>query len=169
MITFRHATTSDLPVLQQIYHAARLRMIETGNPRQWTDGYPQPELLAEDINEGRSFVMLDDDNAIMAAFVLLAGPDPNYNQIDGAWLNDEPYATIHRLASRSDCHGVFRECVRFCRNICPNLRIDTHRDNLIMQHLALKEGFRYCGIIRLVYKTADAERLAYQKTFCDNL
>ncbi|MCQ2331951.1 MAG: N-acetyltransferase [Paludibacteraceae bacterium] len=165
MITFRLATVSDITDLLQLYSAARLRMASAGNPHQWTERYPQRELLDEDIEAGRSYVMLDDDKTIMAAFVLLIGPDPNYRQIDGAWLNDEPYATIHRLASRPDCHGIFHECVRFCRTICANLRVDTHRDNLIMQHLATKEGFHYCGIIRLIYKTADAERLAYQMAF----
>ena len=30
-----------------------------------------------------------------------------------------------------------------------NIRIDTHRDNKIMQHNILKQGFTYCGIIYL--------------------
>jgi len=30
-----------------------------------------------------------------------------------------------------------------------NIRIDTHRDNRIMQHVISKYGFTYCGIIYL--------------------
>ena len=57
--------------------------------------------------------------------------------------------------------------------IYENIRIDTHRDNKIMQHNILKQGFTYCGIIYL--QSGDAldqrslaskgtqERLAYQK------
>jgi len=41
-----------------------------------------------------------------------------------------------------------------------NIRIDTHRDNKIMQHNILKHGFTYCGII---YLLSGDERLAYQK------
>lgn len=40
-----------------------------------------------------------------------------------------------------------------------NIRIDTHRDNRIMQHNILKYGFSYCGII---YLLSGDERLAYQ-------
>ena len=49
--------------------------------------------------------------------------------------------------------------VRYCK-VCGNLKIDTHRDNRIMQHLLDKNGFTYCGII---YLDDGTERLAYQK------
>ena len=42
-----------------------------------------------------------------------------------------------------------------------NIRIDTHSDNKVMQQIAKKEGFRYCGIINCWNGT---ERLAYQYT-----
>ena len=38
-------------------------------------------------------------------------------------------------------------------------RIDTHRDNKIMQHNITKHSFTYCGII---YLLSGDERLAYQ-------
>ena len=41
-----------------------------------------------------------------------------------------------------------------------NLRVDTHRDNRVMQHLLLQHGFTYCGIIHLA---SGDERLAYQR------
>ena len=41
-----------------------------------------------------------------------------------------------------------------------NIRIDTHRDNKIMQHNIEKHCFTYCGII---YLANGDERLAYQK------
>ncbi len=49
-----------------------------------------------------------------------------------------------------------------CRALsqCGNLKIDTHRDNKIMQHLLEKNGFKYCGIINTDDGT---ERMAYQK------
>jgi RimJ/RimL family protein N-acetyltransferase len=49
----------------------------------------------------------------------------------------------------------------FCFAHDSNIRIDTHRDNQIMQHVILKQGFTYCGII---YLLSGDERLAYQKT-----
>jgi hypothetical protein len=48
----------------------------------------------------------------------------------------------------------------FCFSLDPNIRIDTHRDNHIMQHNIAKHGFAYCGII---YLANGDERLAYQR------
>ncbi len=50
--------------------------------------------------------------------------------------------------------------MKFCFSHDTNIRIDTHRDNKIMQHNILKHGFTYCGII---YLLSGYERLAYQK------
>ena len=43
---------------------------------------------------------------------------------------------------------------------CRNLRIDTHRDNYVMQRLLEKNGFVRCGLIDL---REGGERIAYQK------
>ena len=48
----------------------------------------------------------------------------------------------------------------FCLSRENNIRIDTHRDNTIMQHVIQKHGFSYCGII---YLANGDERMAYQK------
>ena len=71
-----------------------------------------------------------------------------------------PYHVIHRIASVPNVHGVFKSIMDFCFSKERNIRIDTHRDNLIMQHNILKHGFTYCGII---YLASGDERLAYQK------
>ena len=57
-----------------------------------------------------------------------------------------------------------KECLRkyffYASEHYPNIRIDTHHDNKIMQRLLEQNGFVYCGIIFL----ADASpRLAYQR------
>ena len=57
-------------------------------------------------------------------------------------------------------HGVFRAIMDWCFSRDCNIRIDTHRDNRIMQHVILGYGFSYCGII---YLASGDERLAYQK------
>ena len=44
---------------------------------------------------------------------------------------------------------------------CGNLKIDTHRDNVVMQNMLKKNGFQSCGIIHV---QDGSERLAYQKT-----
>ena len=57
-------------------------------------------------------------------------------------------------------HSIFSSVMAFAFTREPNIRIDTHRDNIIMQHNLAKHGFTYCGIIFLA--NGD-ERLAFQK------
>ena len=49
--------------------------------------------------------------------------------------------------------------MKFALERFTSIRIDTHRDNRVMRAAILREGFRYCGIIRCWNGT---ERLAYQ-------
>jgi hypothetical protein len=98
--------------------------------------------------------------SIAAYFALLPSPEPTYFTIDGAWLTDEPYGVIHRMASYPDVHGIFAAIMDFAAERYAHLRIDTHRDNRIMQHLIEKYGFTYCGII---YLADGSPRLAYER------
>ena len=95
--------------------------------------------------------------------ILRAGWHTFVKQIEGGhWLDDvQPYVVIHRLASTGKVRGVFTTIMEVALSKCSNIRIDTHRDNHIMQHCLLKNGFFYCGIIHLVRN--GGERLAYQK------
>lgn len=47
-------------------------------------------------------------------------------------------------------HGIFKSIMDFCFAHERNIRIDTYRDNIIMQHNIEKHGFMYCGIIHIV-------------------
>lgn len=158
----RKAVLADLPVLMQLYDSGRRIMRRSGNLKQWTGGYPSEEVVAADIHRGHSHLCLDEAGRAVGTFAFIPGADPTYARIyDGTWLDDtHPYATIHRLASREDAQGVAAACFDWCYAQLPNLRADTHRDNHIMQHILLKHGFRYCGII---YLLSGDERLAYQK------
>lgn len=147
-MTIRHAILSDIPAMMKVFAVARQFMAMTGNPHQWAEDYPNEEWLTKDINEGDSYVCVE-NGEVVATFVLKGGEDPTYKEIyDGQWLNDEPYATIHRIASNGQVHGVLHAAVTFALERYQNVRIDTHRDNRVMLRALDKEGFRYCGIIR---------------------
>ena len=155
----RKSTSIDIPRLQEIFAYARRFMAETGNPHQWAPDYPSDEQLTRDIESGDSYVMIHEDK-IVATFVLKGGIDPTYNVIrEGKWLNDDPYATIHRIASCGRVKGVLHEALKFALINYNTIRIDTHRDNEVMRNAILKEGFKYCGIIHC---WNGSERLAYQ-------
>ena len=101
-----------------------------------------------------------DPESPIAYFALLPSPEPTYDVIEGAWLTDEPYGVIHRMASYPEAHGIFSTIIDYAASRYAHLRIDTHRDNRIMRHLIEKHGFTYCGIIWLEDGT---ERLAYER------
>lgn len=155
----RATTPADLQALSAIYDYAISFMRSHGNPNQWGHGYPSIQLLSEDIHLGRSYVYVNEYGRIVGAFCLVYGEEPAYRSIEGRWLNGEPYATIHRVASSGSQHGIFKACADWCKQQCPNLRIDTHEDNIIMQAAVLRNGFQRCGIVHL----ADGSpRIAYQ-------
>lgn len=157
----RKTTIADIPQLREIFDIARQFMANTGNPSQWVDGYPSDEQLTQDIENGDSYVV-EKDEKVVATFVLRGGIDPTYNIIyEGKWLNDKPYATIHRIASTGEIKGIMYIAMQFALQQYDNIRIDTHHDNMVMQHLIEKEGFKYCGIIHC---WSGDERVAFQFT-----
>jgi hypothetical protein len=135
-------------------------MRASGNMNQWINGYPSEDVVLQDIGQGNGYVVLEGER-IVGYFAYIASPEPTYAKIyDGAWLEDRsPYHVIHRIGSYPEVHGVFRTIMDWCFSREGNIRIDTHRDNKIMQHNILKYGFSYCGII---YLLSGDERLAYQ-------
>ena len=150
----------DIPAMMDLYAQARVFMREHGNPNQWDDSYPSRELLEKDIAFGNSYIVEDDEKNLAATFAFIKGEDPTYYGIEnGAWLNHEPYGTIHRLAGNTSYHGIASGCISWCKSQIGNLRADTHEDNKIMQHLLEKNGFVRCGIIHLAN---GAPRIAYQ-------
>ena len=101
------------------------------------------------------------------AIVIILGVDPTYQHIyEGNWLNDEPYGVIHRLATNGKRKGVSDACLNWCFEQWGNIRVDTHQDNKVMQHILTKYGFQRCGII---YVKNGTERIAYQKKLIKQL
>lgn len=143
----RRATTADLPVLQQIFASARAYMKATGNPDQWTPDYPSDALLLSEIAANHCFVMVNEEGRVNATFCFIEGDDPTYAEIDGAWLNREPYATIHRIASDGTSSGILHQAMEWGSRQTDNIRIDTHKKNRPMLEAIRREGFSYCGVI----------------------
>lgn len=155
----RKAAADDLEEICRIYAGARAYMRESGNPGQWKDAHPAPEIVERDIQTGTSYVCVDGEK-IAVVFYFNIERDPTYGKIDGRWLNDEPYGVVHRIARDRDATGAAAFCLDWCFEQCRNLRIDTHRDNAPMRGLLEKLGFCYCGIIWI---ENGEERIAFQR------
>ena len=153
------AMLSQLPQILAIYERARTFMAQTGNPDQWGTNYPTEEMIRRDISNGKCYVNLEDDK-ILAVFYFAVESDPTYAYIDGKWLNGAPYGVIHRIAVGESGKGAAAACFRFAENLCDNIRIDTHENNLPMQRCLAKQGFIRCGTI---YLEDGDPRIAYQK------
>lgn len=159
-MTIRPADNRDLKSIMEIYSHAREQMRLSGNPGQWGNDKPSLETIQNDIEKKQSYVIIE-QNRICGVFAFIIGADPTYRLIEnGAWLNDEPYGTIHRIAGNGKVKGILASALSFCETRTDNIRIDTHDDNRIMQHLLAKYGFQRCGYI---YVEDGSRRTAYQK------
>ncbi len=150
---------NDLETAVQIYQQAREFMKETGNPEQWKDNHPSVELIKKDIENETGYVV-ELDNIIVGVFAFILGKDVTYNYIEGKWLNNFTYGTIHRIAAKKEAKGILSAAVSYASRYTNNIRIDTHKDNKVMQHLLDKLKFKKCGII---YLLDGNPRIAYQK------
>lgn len=158
-MVIRKSTFGDLDSIMALFDIARMRMRRDGNTTQWIDGYPSREIAENDIRNGNSYV-LEDEGGAYATFAMIAGEDPTYGHIEGRWPNNLPYVTLHRAASDDRHHGVLHDILQWVCGQYDNVRIDTHKDNHRMIHIAEKEGFAYCGVI---YVANGTPRNAYQK------
>ena len=136
----RHTTEADLARVMDIYAHARAFMAAHGNPDQWgPTNWPPEALIRQDIARGRGYVCVQ----------------------DGTWLDDSPYGVVHRIASDGSVKGVGAFCIDWAFRQCGHLRIDTHGDNIVMQKLLARLGFRRCGTIYV--EEDDFPRFAYEK------
>lgn len=159
--TIRQAYPTELDSIMSLISAAKSTMRATGNFKQWINGYPTDDVIRKDIELHGGYVV-EECEELIGYFACLPSPEPTYSKIyNGKWLNEQlPYHVVHRIAGRPDKHGLLQTMVPHWFSIDKNIRIDTHRDNQIMQHSLFKHGFNYCGII---YLASGDERLAYQK------
>lgn len=164
----RQAERKDLPKIMEIVGQAQAYFRSAGID-QWQNGYPTEQVFLEDMERSESFV-LEEDGEVVGTFMASFREDPTYARIDdGQWLNDGPYAVIHRVAMDNQVKGkgYGGQVVQFMVDRCMesetpvySLRGDTHADNLSMQRLFAKNGYRHCGTI---YLADGAKRRAFEK------
>ena len=160
----RPASYADLDELEVIFRDARAYMRRQGNVVQWKEG-PRREDIEKDIETGLCMLIVNppeaaDAGEIEGVFFAQDFPEATYEEIDGAWIDDEkPYITIHRLASRGRKSGISDAAFDWCKEHASSVRVDTHETNASMIRAIERNGFSYCGIIIVEDGTP---RLAYQ-------
>ena len=153
----------DIEEILNIFKSARQFMRTNNNFNQWNDDYPGEKDIITDIQNGNGYVGVDSTGEMVMTFALIFGEDPTYKIIkEGHWLNEDPYATIHRIASNGKTKGVLRKACDYGFQKIENIRIDTHIDNGPMLKALSDLGFVRCGIINC---RDGSPRIAFQKRY----
>ena len=162
------STSSNIHNILQIINDAKV-YLKSKDIDQWQNGYPNQTQIEQDIANNESYVLINDENQVIATSMFSIRPEPTYKVIDGAWkINEkEKYGVIHRLAidknyrKKGIASYVLKEFhQKLMKQQIRSLKIDTHEDNHEMQYLVKKLGYVYCGIIFTEY---NAKRFAFEK------
>lgn len=158
----RLAFPNEVDAIMQLIEEAKKCLAEAGST-QWQNGYPNEEVIIDDIISGQAYVALDEGD-LLAYAAVTKSPEEAYEAIyDGAWEGSETeYLVFHRIAVAKDVQGQ-GVAQTFLEGLIEgfeyvDFRSDTHAKNKAMQHIFEKLGFKQVGKVPV-----DGERLAYQK------
>ncbi|WP_026715126.1 GNAT family N-acetyltransferase [Flavobacterium daejeonense] len=147
---FRKANLAEIPQIWNILQKAIHRRKLDGS-NQWQDGYPNPEVIQNDIEKVAGFV-LTNANTILGYAALFVNDEPAYEVIQGKWLTNEGFVVFHRVAIAEDYLGkglskiILNYIEEFAlSNQIYSIKADTNFDNLAMLSIFEKLGYQYCG------------------------
>lgn len=157
----KKANINDFDLIMNILKDGANQLAERGID-QWQGDYPNGQHVKDDISSGYAWLARSDDEKTVGTLAIVPGPDVYYQNLDGKWLVDtDDYLVIHRVAIHSDHAGkgyaskLFETVLDALKEKYPNdksIRIDTHQDNKVMQHLIEKNGFQRVGKLHGVYQ-----------------
>lgn len=149
-VKFRKAEPVDIPAIWEVLKGAIARRKADGS-KQWQDGYPNPEVVKKDIDNGYGYV-LTDDNDIAGYCAVMINDEPAYKDIIGKWITDGDFVVYHRVAISENHLGkglakkMMTSIEDFARaNSIKSLKVDTNFDNPAMLSILEKAGYAYCG------------------------
>jgi len=93
-IQLKVATPADASAIWAILSAA-IQHRKTEGSNQWQDGYPNEQVIANDIAKGYGYVLVEDDE-IVGYCALLINDEPEYARIKGKWLTSGDFVVLHR-------------------------------------------------------------------------
>lgn len=158
-IQIRKSEKEDIPEVMKIIRQA-VESLKSRGVDQWQDGYPNEETIRMDIEKNISYAACIAEHGqerIVGTAAISFEPESTYvNIYDGGWQAEAPYVVIHRIATAEDKKGLgIAGCLMdHARRLCRMrgvewMRIDTHRDNLVMRNFLKKQGFVQRGSITL--------------------
>lgn len=160
----RLATLSDANTIWEILQAAILQRKKDGST-QWQNGYPNKETVANDIQLGYGYVV-EENNLVIAYAAIVFDNEPTYEVINGAWLSNQAYVVVHRVATTPNLKGkgiatqlfLMLEKLALSKNTI-SIKVDTNFDNIPMLKILDNLNYTYCGEIFV----SGSPRRAYEK------
>lgn len=160
-IELKMATAEELGIALALIDEAKHYLKKNGVD-QWQNGYPDEECIKKDIQDKKGYFLIS-ENKILGYLCIDFDGEPAYSNIDGTWLSNHKYAVVHRMAIDNKYKGKGLSSVAFdlveekCKKkfIC-SIRVDTNRDNKLMQHIIRKNGFQFCGTVNFDNSSKDA-------------
>jgi GNAT superfamily N-acetyltransferase len=161
---FRKADISEQNTIWEILHQAIIRRKKDGSA-QWQDGYPNPDVVQNDIEKGQGFVLLEGETVIGYSTVII-NDEPAYAGIEGKWLTNEDFVVIHRVAISEEYlgKGLAKMIIGFVedfalQNNIYSVKADTNFDNVPMMKVFENLGYTLCGEVYF----RGSPRKAYEK------
>ena len=165
---FRKATVTDTAAIWHILEKAIERRKLDGST-QWQDGYPNLQVVTNDIQKQIGYVMTTDDE-IVGYCTVIVNDEPAYEAIEGKWLTNGDFLVIHRVAISPNYVGrrLSKQLLLFVEELAQtqhifSIKADTNFDNLAMMRIFDQLGYQYCGE---VYFRGSARR-AYEKVLAN--
>ena len=157
----KKATMEDYDQIMDILKDGSNQLAEQGID-QWQGDYPNADVVKKDIENGWAILAQSDDDQTVGYVAVVDGPDESYAKMKGKWIIDtDKYVVLHRVAvhSKHTGHGYASKLfvsvldyIKEHRTDIETIRIDTHIDNKIMQHLITKHGFKKVGEVYGYYR-----------------
>ena len=163
-IQFKLAKVEQLPKIWEIFEdAIERRRLDGSN--QWQNGYPNPDVIKQDIEAKNGYILCLEDEIIGYAAVIF-NDEPAYDSIDGKWLSTGDFVVLHRIVISKNHAGKnlsakIMECAEFIAKDAgiKSLKVDTNFDNHSMIKILEKCGFQLCGEVLM----KGSPRQAYEK------
>ena len=139
----RLAKKEDVIECRKLADFANELMLSRGNPQQ-SCGYPQIEILYNDVELNRLYVA-EDEGEIVAMVVIQKELDETYERYH--FWTEGPYLSVHRIVSKRSGLGryLIQMAIDEAKKMGINVRLDTHVKNINMRKLVESLGFIYVG------------------------
>ena len=162
----RKAFSAEQPIIWTILQQAIEQRKYEGS-KQWQNGYPNEQIINDDIANGYAHVLVA-NNEIIAYAAIIFGIEPAYDNIEGRWLTYGDYVVVHRvaIANKMKRKGIATLLFKMIEELSSkqnthSIKVDTNFDIVPMFKILDKLHYTYCG--EVFYE--GVPRRAYEKVF----